>query len=230
MRLLKVPTKGNDQGQKGFTLTELMITMVVLAVGVALAVPTYEDVMQRRQTTSQAERLASFLSYAQSEAMKSNQEVSIELKYTSSSNWCIGANEGSAGCDCTEVDDSKPLYCSLAGVDHMMDASSATRSGMAVAPGDKMFTFDPIRGIMLAADLGSDHQFTMQSDNTHYQLRVDVAATGRITLCNPTSDKAVHGFSDCPVVVVPDPDPTPVPVPVPVPVPIPIPIPIPVPT
>ena len=45
---------------KGFTLLELMIVMVIVAIGVALAVPAYQDLMQRRETTSKAEQLSAF--------------------------------------------------------------------------------------------------------------------------------------------------------------------------
>ena len=189
--------QGDGQTAKGFTVVELMIAVVVVAIGVALATPTYENIMQKRQTTAQAEELAAFLSYAQSEALKSNEQVSVELTYSTANNWCIGANEGNSGCDCTEVDSTSNDYCSLNGVAHMMDSSTQTRCSMSAYSADTMFTFDPVRGIMETVDLGNNHAFTMQSDNSHYALQVDVAVTGRIVLCNPDTNKEVPGFELC---------------------------------
>ena len=138
--------QGDGQAAKGFTVVKLMITVVIVAIGVALATPTYENIMQKRQTTAQAEELAAFLSYAQSEALKSNEQVSLQLSYTNPTSWCIGANEGNTGCDCTEVDTTATDYRSLNGVAHMMDSSTQTRCSMSAYSADTMFTFDPVQG------------------------------------------------------------------------------------
>jgi prepilin-type N-terminal cleavage/methylation domain-containing protein len=179
----------------GFTLLELMIVMVIVAIGVALATPTFQDITQRRQTTAQAEELAAFLSYAQSEAVKKNTPISVELKYTSSSDWCVGAAETLTGCACKGTGTA----CTIEGVNFTMGSATQKHSSL-VAPAllaDKIFAFDPIRGTMITGDLANAHFFTMQSDNAKYRLRVDVGATGRIKICNPVSTKAVPGYKPC---------------------------------
>jgi type II secretion system protein H len=180
---------------QGFTLLELMIVMVIVAIGVALATPTFRDVTERRQTTAQAEELAAFLSYAQSEAVKKNRPISVELKHTSPTNWCIGAAETLTGCDCT----GGGTACTIEGVNWTMSSATQKHSSMLSPPlvSDKVFAFDPVRGTMISADLSNTHAFTLQSDNGEYRLRVDVAVTGRIKVCNPDSSKAVHGYKPC---------------------------------
>jgi Tfp pilus assembly protein FimT len=172
-----------------------MIVLVIVAIGVALATPTFQDVTQRRQTTAQAQELAAFLSFAQGEAVKKNTPISVELKFTSPSNWCIGAAETLTGCDCTGVGTA----CTIEGVTVTMGSATQEHSSMLTPAvlADKVFAFDPIRGTMIADDLANSHTFTLQSDNAKYALRVDVAATGRIKVCNPLSSKAVHGYKSC---------------------------------
>ena len=193
---------GNISKNKGFTLLELMIVLAILAIGVALAVPSYSDVMQRRETTAQAEDLVTFVSYAQSEAVKFNEMISVHLTYTDKDNWCMGANEGSAPCDCTETNPAATNYCSLNGVTKIIDSSEQTKSSITAASTDKTLVFDPIRGTMAVADLGTSHGVTLGSDNGNWLLQVDVGATGRTRICNPDSTKAVPGYKSCPVVGV----------------------------
>jgi len=182
---------------RGFTILELVIVMMIIAIGIALATPFYQDVVQRRDTTSQAEGLVAFVSFAQSEAIKYNEIVSVHLTWTDPSDWCIGANEGSAGCDCTETDTGAANFCSLNDVATIMRSTENTRSGMTTPSPDRTLAFDPVRGTMTIADFGTDHSMVLDSDNGNWSLRVDVEETGRILVCNPDPDKAVPGYQAC---------------------------------
>jgi len=182
---------------RGFTLLELMIVLVIVAIGVALAVPSYQDVMERRETTAQAEDLVAFVSFAQSEAVKYNEMISVHLTYTDANNWCIGANEGMAPCDCTETDTTAANYCSLSGVAKILRSSEKTKSSMTAPSPDRTLVFDPVRGTMAVADLGTNHGVTLESDNGNWSLQMDIGATGRIQICNPDSTKAVPGYQAC---------------------------------
>lgn len=191
-------TTNNRGKNRGFTLLELVIVMVIVAIGVALAVPSYQDVLQRRATTSQAEQLSVFLAQAQSEAVKTNQMISVQLSYTDPNNWCIGASEGLAGCNCNTVN-----ACMLNGVEKVISSPNQALFSMADNTADinfdAIFVFDPIRGIMISADLDPDliHSFRLDSNNTHWSVLVDVAVTGRIRICNPEVSKAVPGYRPC---------------------------------
>lgn len=180
---------------RGFTLLELMIVLTVVAIGIALAVPSYEEVLQRRETTSKAESLAAFLAYAQSAAMKRNTAISIQLTRIDANDWCIGADESLTGCDCRGVDEDD--LCTIEGVTKSINSTTQTRSNLSDYAVDTVFAFDPIRGTMITADLGNPHSFTLQSDNGNYELEVNVGVTGRIRVCNSDPDKAVPGFKSC---------------------------------
>lgn len=182
---------------RGFTLIELMMVLATVVIGVALAVPSYTDVLQRRETTAQAEDLVAFVSYAKNESVKINEMISVHLTYTDKDNWCIGANEGTAPCDCTETNAEAADFCSLNDVARIIRSSDQTKSSMTIATVDRTMVFDPIRGTMATADLGTNHGYRLESDNNNWALQLDVGATGRVLTCNPDDAQAVPGYKPC---------------------------------
>ncbi|MFT6406934.1 MAG: type IV fimbrial biogenesis protein FimT, partial [Arenicella sp.] len=54
----------NQHKSNGFTLIELFITLLVLAVVVTLAVPPFADFLERQRLSAQAEAISSTLSTA----------------------------------------------------------------------------------------------------------------------------------------------------------------------
>ena len=75
---------------RGFSLVEVMMSIVLIAIGTALALPSYRDMVEKRQVTNGAEQLASFINAAQGAAMKTNDEIWISWSRTADNDWCIG--------------------------------------------------------------------------------------------------------------------------------------------
>ncbi|MFZ6048042.1 GspH/FimT family pseudopilin [Pseudomonas sp. CR3202] len=71
------PTNSGLSRQSGFTLVELMVTVVVLAVLLGIAVPSFTDVTLGSKLRSQANDLAAGVALARSEAIKRNQAVTL---------------------------------------------------------------------------------------------------------------------------------------------------------
>lgn len=63
--------------EQGFTLIELMITVAVLAITVALAAPSFKDLLAAQRLRSVAYDMTSDLVLARSEAVKRGQDVTI---------------------------------------------------------------------------------------------------------------------------------------------------------
>ncbi|MFH4354036.1 MAG: prepilin-type N-terminal cleavage/methylation domain-containing protein [Neisseriaceae bacterium] len=63
--------------QVGFTLIELMVLLVIIGVGAAMATPYFLRAIRRAETRTAAEELASLINYSQVEASRRNQKVYV---------------------------------------------------------------------------------------------------------------------------------------------------------
>jgi type IV fimbrial biogenesis protein FimT len=63
--------------QQGFTIIELMVTVVILSIVTAFAIPSMRDFIRRSNSTSLSNQLLTGLSLARSEALRSGRRVSI---------------------------------------------------------------------------------------------------------------------------------------------------------
>ncbi|WP_143525854.1 GspH/FimT family pseudopilin [Rhodanobacter sp. C05] len=63
--------------QRGFSLIELMVTILVAAILLAIAVPSFRDVIHRNQVSSASNELLASMAYARTEAVTRGQLVSM---------------------------------------------------------------------------------------------------------------------------------------------------------
>jgi type IV fimbrial biogenesis protein FimT len=179
-----------------------MMTLVLLGIGTALAVPSYRDMVEKRQVTNGAEQLASFINAAQGVAMKTNEVVTVSYDRDANDNWCVGATVDEIPCDCTGTDGTAPS-CEINGQPFILTNTHAGDRDLVYAMGDSdtgSYSFDPVRGF--ASNLDSDLMVALRSENQDFRLNLMVNQTGRVTLCSDGSDYAVPGYSHCPVGVI----------------------------
>lgn len=178
---------------RGFTLVEVLMSVVLLALGAALALPSYRDMIEKRQVTNGAEQLASFINSAQGAAMKTNKEVWVSWSRTADNSWCVGANLESS-CDCTQAN-----ACTVSGQPYVIDNSAAGNRNLVyqIDGGgiDNAYAFDPIRGLML--DLEDSLELQFRSPNGDFRMNLQVSNTGRVTLCSKDESHAVPGYEVC---------------------------------
>lgn len=163
-------------GLGGFTLTELMITVAIIGIVASLAVPSFQDMLERNRLKEAAESLKSDLMFARTEAIKRSTNLRVSIKVDGDS-WCYGINDNNTACDCTTVGD-----CAIKTV-------NGNDFKGTVLDADDETTFDFRRGTATA--IGS----TLSTDK--YATRLIVSNNGRIRACSPESSKAIGGYDDC---------------------------------
>lgn len=182
---------------RGFSLIEVMMSLVLMGIGMALALPSYRDMVEKRQITNGAEQLASFINTAQGVAMKTNQVVTVSYSRSDDDDWCIGAVSGETPCDCTESNTAAADYCQIASQSFILNNEhAADRDLVHSVTGDGAYAFDPIRGLFM--DLDDSLTMELRSQNEAFRLNVMVNNTGRVILCSSSSDHAIPGYQLCP--------------------------------
>ncbi len=182
---------------RGFSLIEVMMSVVLLAIGAALALPSYRDMVEKRQVTNGAEQLASFINTAQGVAMKTNEIVTVSYARDDDDEWCVGAISGETPCDCTQTNTAAADYCQIGAQPFLIHQGHAgDRDLMHAMVGDGAYAFDPVRGLF--QDLDDALTLELRSQNEQFRLNLVVNSTGRVTLCSANAEHAVPGYQVCP--------------------------------
>lgn len=67
----------NNDKVKGFTLIELMVTIAIVAILAAIAIPSFNNVMANVRMKGEIDAIASDLNFARSEAAKRGLDISV---------------------------------------------------------------------------------------------------------------------------------------------------------
>lgn len=83
------------RAQTGFTLLELMVTLVILGILLAIGVPSFQSVIRNNRIASSTNELVATLTYARSEAMKRGDAVTVcptedQEDCAGDTNWATG--------------------------------------------------------------------------------------------------------------------------------------------
>jgi type IV fimbrial biogenesis protein FimT len=206
-----------DRQEKGFTLVELMITVVIVAIGVAIALPSWKHMVEKREVTAAAEEIVALMNFAQSEAIKRNQETTVSWNSTGghNKNWCIGVTLGATACDCTETNTAAGDFCDIDDVPYRLVQTSFadiddeflhTNSSLL----STSFSYDPIRGILtnvpaaLATEIAAgDYLYYLHNDSKvdgsrWYELQIRINMVGRVSVCTDDGRRSFIGaYPEC---------------------------------
>ena len=185
--------------QHGVTVLELVISMAVLAVILATAVPNYSKFTSKRRTAGAVETLHAYIENAKMESIKRNQPVTVRFRNTyDGAKWCFGTTLGNTACNCARTDTAAADHCDIDGLDTKLwysDFGSIDIGNInTFAGGEKAFTFDPARGMLSnPADSGS---FELVSADADYKVTISVNGLGRIQMCTDSTHSLV-GYKKC---------------------------------
>lgn len=173
MRSLTLPFRRSA----GLTMIELMVTVAVLAILLAIAAPAFQTMIDNRRLTGAGDNLLADLRFAQSESVKRNAQVTVTV--TPGSSWSYSVN--SSVTKTTAGSDYRGTSLSLA-------ASVPTVSGI------RTLTFDPKRAALMEAGSTSSTLITITSASSQ-TLGIEVSPTSGLRLCTSTG---FGGFPTCP--------------------------------
>lgn len=162
------------QRNYAFTLVEVLIVIAIIGILSAIAVPSYQDMIERNRLKQAAEGLKSDLQFARTEAIKRSSNLNLTLL---AATWCYGIDDGNTACDC-----GTPGDCAIKTVD------GSQFQGI---------TLDNNNSVTFSFRRGTANAMGSTLSSTNYQVRVIVGNVGRVRICNPNSLKRLPGYRDC---------------------------------
>jgi len=192
--------------QRGFNLIEILVTLTVLGVLIALGAPSLAEFLQNQQIRAGAEAIVNGLQVARGEAIRRNLAVQAVLE-PGSAGWTTGWTVCEATvepCDSTTLttDVTKVVQhrsaeegTSIATVTGV-DAAGAAAVAVSFSPLGSVVPNSNLSPTLARADVikGSDANQCMANGGSMRCLRVVVSGGGSIRMCDPT-----------PGIVAPDP-------------------------
>jgi type IV fimbrial biogenesis protein FimT len=186
INVLKVFHKSNSPlaTAKGFTMIELMIALVIIAIGVTLGMPSYSTWIQNTQIYNAAESAQNGLQKAKAEAVKSNTQV--EFVFGANPPWKIQLPGNGLACPVAPgVALTTLLECSTT-------EGSKNAVGTATPTNATTVTFSNLGGIVVNADGSAtltQIDFKSSSLATSRNLRVTIGPGGIIRMCDNSLSK-----------------------------------------
>lgn len=174
---------------RGFTVIELMVTVAVLGVLAAVALPNMRDYLDKQRLVSQVRAISNLAQFARSEAIKHSGLLNLKtvsMTVSPTAPWFVGLANGSAACagaTCVINDAGGP-------VSHTVSATECPGCTMSSPLAQAVIVFD-LRGLVTG---GADQSITLVSPLGR-QLSLSISRLGRISLCTPGG--SVSGYPTC---------------------------------
>lgn len=166
--MLKLKKKSN---QLGFTLTELVVTVVILGIISAIAMPSYRALVVNSEIRATAESIRTGLQLARAEAVKRNSNVRFTLAGRA---WTVGCVPATANCP-TAIQTK-----------NASEGSSSTTTTATLPAGSTFITFNSF-GTTVGA--GQITRITVDSSaiaaGSTGDLAITVGTGGNPRMCDP---------------------------------------------
>ena len=189
--------------ESGFTLVELMITIAVLAVLLALAAPSFSDSIARARLKGAADGVVSMIEEARQNSTRLDRDVNLTFR-GSAATWCVGARAAADPVVGQPVATAPTCDCSSAPGACLVDGRQMVASSTEFGPANKRATIDAADvAVVFDRKLGALQDFTtvgsvvLSQPDTNYQLQVGVNALGHARVCVPSGKPVFGGYRSC---------------------------------
>lgn len=163
----------------GFTLIELILALALVAILVAVALPSYRSLRQEQMVRAATQAIYTDVMLLKSEAVKRNQELNLRIFNKNTSNWCYRIdidNDGSCS--------SCAAACSS--IEGRKGADAIEFPGINLDGSHDAINIKPRRGTLTAG------RIIISSGS--YEMRVVTNNVGRVSTCAVSN---VSGVPTC---------------------------------
>lgn len=189
--------------EAGFTLIELMITLAVLAVLIALAAPSFNDSIARARLKGAADGVVSLVENARQQATRLDRDVNLTFR-GAGENWCVGARAAATPAVGQAVPAAVACDCSTAAAQCMAGDQQLVADASSFGPAGGRATIDAADiAVVIDRKLGALQDFTtvgevvLSQPGTTFQLQVAVNALGHARVCVPAGAPSIGGYRPC---------------------------------
>lgn len=182
----------------GFTLVEMMIAVVIMAILLAVAMPGFQTFIQNTQIRTAAESMVAGLNLARTEALRRNARVSLWVvdqvtaacaRSSTGSSWVVSVDDPAGNCAAASSETTSPrIVQSRSG----KDGSSSVNVTAWDEPGaaTSCITFNGFGGVEATCTgggrpIGRMSFVSAAAPDSTRTLEVRVATGGAIRMCDP---------------------------------------------
>ncbi len=176
---------------RGFTLVELVITLVLVGILSAIAAPNFALMFEGNKMKGATEELYQLLQFARAEAIGKNRNIYVDVR-ASGTEWCVGYTD-KTDCNCQLPSDAtadNACTITLDGVDYTRQLQSTDYSGVSIT--NVTFSGNDYQISMPRGTVDASGTITFGS--TNYTTGVVVSLMGRVRACSSASQL---GYPSC---------------------------------
>jgi type IV fimbrial biogenesis protein FimT len=178
------PRSGSGR-QRGITLLETCVVVVVTAIVATTALPSFASLLERLRLESAATRLAADIQFVRGEALARNQPLRLSIQSGADTTCWIVHSGATADCACAS---GASVVCSGGAIEiKSVVLPAAERVG--VAANVASIVFDPLHGT--STPTGTLRLVDSRGRAVHHVVNV----VGRVRSCSP--DAAIAGYPAC---------------------------------
>lgn len=174
--------------QRGITLVEVAVTLVILAVLVCGAAPSFSAMIERQRLVGLAAQLATDVQFVRSASVWRNEPLRLSVYSTSWGSCYVVHNGARNQCSCAA---NVSVAVCTAGALQLKTVSVPASTGLSVQANVASILFDPLHGT--STPTGTLRVVSVTAGSIHHIVNV----LGRVRTCIPSGSAAWPGYRTC---------------------------------
>ncbi len=170
----------------GFTLMELIITILVMTILLGIGVPSYLQFKEDNTLLGAAQALYADIQFARSEAIKRNTDDVVVHLFQTGNDWCYQVSDN---VDCDSCADSD---CDIHNDNILRGVSWASYPNVSMTSSTSDVQIQSRRATM------NSNQIIFSYGQTGKEVEVRTTPLGRVFICTPADKPRLTGVDLCP--------------------------------